>query len=115
MKRITEFKSFVRTRPHLINYVNNDKMTWQKFYELWDLYGADHEIWEQYQTEVETNPFAEIGQLIKGVNLDSVRRNIGTLQKGVNLVQELLKQDQEVEVSKPEPYTPRPLYRRFED
>ena len=33
-----EFKNFVRTKPELIKYVQNGKMTWQKFY---DLYGTD--------------------------------------------------------------------------
>ena len=37
-----EFKNFVRTKPELIKYVQNGKMTWQKFYELYDLYGTDN-------------------------------------------------------------------------
>lgn len=43
-----EFKNFVRTKPELIKYVQNGKMTWQKFYELYDLYGTDESVWNKY-------------------------------------------------------------------
>ena len=33
-----DFKNFVRTKPELIKYVKNGEMTWQKFYEIYDLY-----------------------------------------------------------------------------
>ena len=32
-----EFKGFVQKNPKLIEYVRNNEMTWQKFYELYDL------------------------------------------------------------------------------
>ena len=43
-----EFKNFVRTKPELIKYVQNGEMTWQKFYELYDLYGTDESFWNKY-------------------------------------------------------------------
>ena len=43
------FKEFIRNKPELINHVNNGTMTWQKFYELYDLYGEDDNIWKQYK------------------------------------------------------------------
>ena len=43
-----EFKLFVKKRPELINYVNNGKMTWQKFYEQWYLYGEVEAVWSKY-------------------------------------------------------------------
>ena len=47
------FKEFIRNKPELINYINDGTMTWQKFYELYDLYGENNEIWKQYQTKKE--------------------------------------------------------------
>ena len=32
------FKAFVRRNPQLVNFVQNKKMTWQQFYEIYDLY-----------------------------------------------------------------------------
>lgn len=43
------FKEFIRKKPELAEYVNNGTMTWQKFYELYDIYGEDNNIWKQYK------------------------------------------------------------------
>ena len=43
-----QFKEFVKTKPELATYVENNEMTWQKFYELYDLYGEDETIWRKY-------------------------------------------------------------------
>ena len=39
-----EFKNFVRKNPTLVNYVNNNEMTWQKFYEMYDMYGESNDV-----------------------------------------------------------------------
>ena len=43
-----EFKEFVKKNPRLITYVKNNEMTWQKFYEMYDLYGETNDIWNEY-------------------------------------------------------------------
>ena len=48
MAKMDDFKSFVKKNPNLVNYVKNDTMSWQKFYELYDLYGEDENIWGEY-------------------------------------------------------------------
>ena len=48
---VDSFKMFVRKNPNLIKYVNNNEMTWQKFYEMYDLYGEDNSIWNKYLKE----------------------------------------------------------------
>ena len=48
---VDSFKMFVRKNPNLIKYVNNNEMTWQKFYEMYDLYGEEHDIWNDYVKE----------------------------------------------------------------
>ena len=35
------FKEFISKKPELIDYIKNGEMTWQKFYELYDIYGED--------------------------------------------------------------------------
>ena len=49
-----DFKAFVRTKPELANYVTSGDMTWQKFYELYDIYGEDNTIWDKYTTKTKT-------------------------------------------------------------
>ena len=36
-----EFKQFVRQNPGLIKYVKSGEMSWQKYYEIYDLYGEN--------------------------------------------------------------------------
>ena len=45
---LDNFKNFVKENPKLANFVRNGDMTWQKFYELYDLYGPFHDIWNKY-------------------------------------------------------------------
>ena len=43
-----QFKSFVRKNPILVKYVDSNEMTWQKFYEMYDLYGEENSVWDKY-------------------------------------------------------------------
>ena len=42
MSKLTSFKEFVKNNPSLVKFVKEDKMTWQKFYEMFDLYVSNH-------------------------------------------------------------------------
>ena len=48
-----EFKEFVKKNPKLITYVKNNEMTWQKFYEMYDLYGESNDVWNEYISKEE--------------------------------------------------------------
>ena len=64
------FKKFVRTKPELIKYVQSGQMTWQKFYELYDLYGEDEKIWNKYILNDErniTDSISKITNIVKNV------------------------------------------------
>ena len=123
MSKKEEFKEFVTKHKELIKYVNSDVMTWQKFYEMWDLYGENDDIWNSYFTnkkiskESTTNKeekkigLSDIFNYLKQIDMNQLQGNIETLQKGIGLVQGLLKKD---DVSQ-STYTPRPIYQRFED
>ena len=119
MDKMTEFKEFVKEKPELIHYVRNGEMTWQKFYEIYDLYGTKTEAWEPYQkktvstSSTQANAFG-VGELIgwlKSVDLDSVQNGINSMQRVIGVLQDFGNKDG---VEKPE-YTPRPLYKHFED
>ena len=52
-----DFKRFVRSHPDLIQYVNDGSMSWQKFYEMYDIYGENSNVWDKYnnmRTSTET-------------------------------------------------------------
>ena len=116
-----EFKNFVRTKPELIKFVQNGEMTWQKFYELYDLYGTDEKVWNKYildeRSPVEDS-ISKITSMVKNVDVDSIKSHINTAQKAIDFVTDLTKKNG---VSNPAPnlakgpVSPRPLNKFFED
>ncbi len=119
------FKTFVKKNPKLIDYVRSGDMTWQKFYEIFDLYGEDKEAWKTYTAKTETVKaaataagtigLADIFNWIKNINLDNVQTGVSNLQRVVGVVQDLTTKKTEDTTPPKETYKPRPLYRHFED
>lgn len=116
-----EFKNFVRTKPELIKFVQNGEMTWQKFYELYDLYGNDEKVWNKYildeRSPVEDS-ISKITNMVKNVNVDSIKSHINTAQKAIDFVTDLTKKNgvsNTAENLAKGPVSPRPLNKFFED
>ena len=123
MSKIDDFKLFVKANPKLINHVKENKMTWQKFYEMYDIYGSDNEIWNEYTKEEKKEQleskksnkttFNDILNLAKNMDVDKVQEGITSIQKAISLFSDLFtKSDTDVPKNS---YTPRPIYRSFED
>lgn len=121
MSKIDDFKIFVKNNPRLIKYVKNDEMTWQKFYEIYDLYGDSEDAWKDF-LKIETvkeaatvaknsTPTSDFMSWIKGIDLDSVREGVNSLQRVIGVMQDFGNSKQ----TKTEEYKPRPLYKHFED
>ena len=104
-----EFKNFVRTNPALSDFVNNGSMTWQKFYEMFDLYGASNSVWDKYiKKEVKTS---DVLTWLKNIDIDKVEENINSIRRVLSVLSDVGKTND----SEASSYTPRPLYRHFED
>ncbi len=84
---IDEFKKFVRENPHLINYVKSNKMTWQQFYEIYDLYGPNDNIWNDFKDNSSqdniTSTIKGIVNLVKGIDLKSIQKALTSLDKAI--------------------------------
>ncbi len=120
MKKIDDFKEFVKTKPSLINYVKNNEMSWQKFYELWDLYGPNHDLWLKYNEALVNSSSSfnmnDLAKVVKNLDTQTIQQGISGLQKGIALIQDLIKKnDQPTPNVINEPYRPRPFFRRFDD
>ena len=99
--KIENFKSFVKEHPSLIKYVKNKEMSWQSFYEIYDLYGDKDTVWKEYFLN-----------MAKNLDTDKIQNGISSLQKAISLFGDLIvKKDDSI----PNTYTPRPLYKTFED
>ena len=48
MDKKDEFKEFIKSKPELVDLVKNKKYTWQDFYEVYDLYGNNDDVWNKY-------------------------------------------------------------------
>ena len=117
------FKEFVKKNPKLIKYVRNNEMTWQKFYEIYDLYGDDKNAWKEYlqekKVEAAAASTATVGGVadfvnwLKTINLDGLQEGIGNVQRVLGIFQDFTKKDNNSDVK--EEYKPRPIYKHFED
>jgi hypothetical protein len=123
MAKIDNFKLFVKNNPNLITYVKNNTMSWQKFYELYDLYGEDNNVWNEYlnkDTTVNTtkteskksNKFSDILDMAKNLDTNKLQDGISSVQKAIGLIGDMLVKDKKPDAST---YNPRPIYRRFDD
>ncbi len=127
MDKKTEFKEFVKGHPKLISFVKNGEMTWQRFYEMYDLYGGEGEVWNPYLSKENTRQavgaaatgaaaatagvgLADMFGWLKQIDLDGVQGGINSLQRVLSVISDL----KTPETKKPE-YKPRPLYKHFED
>lgn len=123
MSKKEEFKNFVSSRPELVNYVKNKEHTWQDFYEIYDMYGDNNEVWSKYN-EVETlseedidraGPLGELTNLVKGVNMTNVQKYINNAQKAINVIQELTTKSPVGKTPVVPPKIPRPITKFFGD
>lgn len=111
MSKIDDFKSFVSKNPSLIKYVSNGDMSWQKFYELYDLYGESDSAWSSYlDSSDKKNSSNDFVNWLKGIDLDSIREGIDSIQRVIGVFQDFNSSKNEVDV-----YQPRPLYKHFDD
>ena len=107
------FKVFVRKHPELANYVLKNNTSWQQFYEIYELYGEDNIVWNNYinKTSVTENitsgatTIKEFINNLKNIDMDSVQKGITNIQKTIGLLQD-------IGVTKNES---QPIYKRFED
>ncbi len=126
MTNVDNFKSFVKKNPNLITYVRSGDMSWQKFYELYDLYGEDDSVWKDYitkndnrstysntSTKSSSNGFSlsNIMEMAKNIDTNKLQDGITSMQKAISLLGDMLTHDKQESNT----YTPRPIYRRFDD
>ncbi len=113
MNKKDQFKEFVRKNPRLINFVKNGDMTWQKFYEIYDLYGEDKEVWKDYLTVATASTVATTSFLdfFKNIDLDSVQNGVNSIQRVIGVLQEMGGKSK----TETAEYKPRPIYKSFDD
>lgn len=125
MTNIDNFKLFVKKNPNLIKFIRNGTMSWQRFYELYDLYGEENNVWNEYLSDdinrnvKETNnqnqsinSFPNIIQMAKKIDANKIQDGITSIQKAIALFGDIISKESTETKST---YQPRPIYRRFDD
>lgn len=105
------FKSFARLHPELATYVLKGNITWQQFYEIYEIYGENNSIWNNYINNnklLDSNSFKEVFNSLKAIDMDSVQQGINNLKKTISLLQDLGSNSFRTK-------EPEPLYKKFED
>lgn len=114
MSNLAKFKEFVKQNPSLIKYIRSEEMTWQKFYEMYDMYGDKQEVWKDYIEPVDTATTSattfDFLNWIKSIDVDSLQENINSVKRVISVFQDLGSNDK-----LKEEYKPRPIYKHFED
>ncbi|MBR1377248.1 MAG: hypothetical protein IJ565_05535 [Bacilli bacterium] len=114
MDKKEEFKVFVKKHPKLISYVKNGSSSWQKFYEIYDLYGESEDAWKDYLTPAVITGTAlsmpDILNFIKNINLDEFQNSINSVSRVLGLLGDMTNKNKTNNN-----YKPRPMYRHFDD
>ena len=111
-----QFKDFVKTIPQLADYVANNEMTWQKFYELYDMYGEDDTIWSKYTRSNTSNKATKkISDYMEKFDPDSLQKHIENAQKALDIFSELATKTTENINTNIKPNIARPLSKFFGD
>ena len=112
------FKAFIKKRPELAQAVFNNKTTFQKLYETYDMYGEDSSVFDEVLTqknevkETSSSSFKEITNLFRNIDLDTVQRSVNGLQKAVSLISEIVPKNNDEYIPD---YEERPINKYYED
>ena len=113
MNKLDEFKQFVKNNPNFAEYIKDNSMTWQKFYELYDMYGEDSKVWDEYKKEKKKSPtLNDIVSMAKNIDMNKLQDGVSSLSKAVGLFSDLFANKGASATSS---YKPRAVYKRFED
>lgn len=113
MSNLDNFKSFVKSNPTFANYIKDGTMTWQKFYELYDMYGEESTIWDEYRSQnKKSTTINDIISLAKNIDVDKLQDGVNSLSKAVGLFSDLFSSKSN---TVKDTYKPRAIYKRFDD
>lgn len=113
MDNLDNFKLFVKNNPTFATYIKDGSMSWQKFYEIYDMYGEDSPVWDEYKQEKKKSPtINEIVNMAKNIDMNKLQDGVNSLSKAVGLFSDLFANNKATSTST---YKPRAVYRRFDD
>ena len=100
MDKLTKFKEFIKDKEFLIDKVNAGETSWQKLYEIYDLYGEDASIFKieanSNENEEKANNEGKVNSILKafeGVDVNKINENLEGVRKILAVLSEFSKKD----------------------
>ena len=114
MDNLDNFKLFVKDNPTFAKFIKDGSMTWQKFYELYDMYGEESSVWDEFKQVSSSKNSPTLNDIIniaKNIDMNKFQDGVNSLSKAVGLFSDLFANKN----NNSNEYTPRAVYRRFDD
>ena len=112
MDNLDNFKQFAKNNPTFASYIKDGSMTWQKFYELYDMYGEDSTVWDEYKQEKKkSTTLNDIVTMAKNIDMNKLQDGVNSLSKAVGLFSDLFANKN---TSNTNTYKPRAIYKRVD-
>lgn len=103
------FKNFIGNHPEVLKYIKSKEMTFQDFYEIYDIYGEQSDVWDKYfktsESTTDENRLKELTGLLKNINIDSIEHHVNNAQKVIGIIQELTKKTPDITSTVDNPIT----------
>ena len=95
MDKKEEFKSFIKNKEFLIDKVNKGETTWQKLYEIYDLYGESASIFKDVKKEedVKDNKANSLLKAFEDIDVNKINENLEGVRKILAVLGEFTKKD----------------------
>ena len=121
MTKKDEFKEFIKLNPEFAYSVKNGKTTWQELYQIYDLYGSNSDLFNQYRKTKVTDSLVGVKDIVnslKNINIDMLQENLNGLGKAVSFIEDLtntFKKDDKKETESNKKGRVEPINRFFDD
>lgn len=89
MDKKEAFKEFLKNNKDLIKLVRDNKITYQKLFETYDIYGEDALVWNEIRN-IKKNSVKDILGNLKNIDLDKLEDNVGSLEKALDFLEEII-------------------------
>lgn len=113
------FKEFAKKHPSLNEYVANGSMTWQKFYEMYDIYGENSDIWQKYfKSNDRSFDFNKIKDVINNMDVDNISKHLDSAKKTLGFITSLAENkvtEASNNIPKPKPNKPNDITNFYGD
>ena len=95
MDKKEEFKAFVKNKEYLIDKVNKGETTWQKLYEIYDIYGEKASIFNEEikKEEAKENKTNNLLKAFEDIDVNKINENLEGVRKILAVLGEFTRKD----------------------